>query len=142
MRQALRWKSEKQGEISDCLQFYMSNQSVLLWRLLGPVPESMPDQGLERRDIPVKTEELKGVKRPHSGDSEVKTNPGKKDQEKNKKKCWICGKAHEPFCPLPEGYQGGAPGKEGRQEQARQEEWLGTAPGLPNGPRWLPVRIV
>lgn len=65
----------------------------------------MPDQGLERRDAQAKTEELKGLKRNHPGDQDGKSNPGKKDQEKAKKKCWICGKTHEPLCPLPEGYR-------------------------------------
>ena len=105
MRQALRWKSEKQGEIADCLQYYLGNQSVSLWRLLDPVPEHHPDQGLERRDTAKKTEEPKGTKRTLPEDNEPKGDHGKKSQEKTGKKCWVCQKVHEPLCPLPEGYR-------------------------------------
>lgn len=105
MRQALRWKSEKQGEIADCLQYYLGNQSVSLWRLLDPVPEHHPDQGLERRDTTKKTEEPKGTKRTLPEDNEPKGDHGKKSQEKTGKKCWVCQKVHEPLCPLPEGYR-------------------------------------
>ena len=105
MRQALRWKSEKQGEISDCLQYYLNSQSISLWRMMDPVPESHPDQGLEKKDTSAKGDEKRGLKRPAHGEVEEKPTTVKKDAERAKKKCWVCGKVHEPLCALPEGYR-------------------------------------
>ena len=48
MKQALRWKSEGQGELGDCLEYYLDTPNASLWRLLEPVPEAVPDQGIER----------------------------------------------------------------------------------------------
>ena len=107
MRQALRWKSEKQGEIADCLSFYLNNPGVSLWRLLDPVPEQLPDQGLEKREAAKKGEDKSGVKRSREEEDEVLKGGEvpKKGSGKAKRKCWICGKIHEPLCALPPGYR-------------------------------------
>ena len=104
MRQALRWKSEKQGEISDCLNFYLNTPGVTLWRLLDPVPETLPDQGLEKKEPSKKTEEDRGIKRGR-GEDLSKESAVKAGADKPKKKCWVCNKVHEPLCPLPPGYR-------------------------------------
>lgn len=106
MRQALRWKSEKQGEIADCLSFYLNSPGVSLWRLLDPVPEQHPDQGLDKKENAKKGDDTRGTKRQHEESTEKKGEAGEKEgPSKPKKKCWVCGKVHEPLCTLPPGYR-------------------------------------
>ena len=122
MRQALRWKSEKQGEIADCLSFYLNSPGISLWRLLEPVPEQLPDQGLDKKSDSKKGEDPRGVKRQLEMDSEKKgEQPGKKGSEKSKKKCWICNKVHEPLCPLPPGYRKNLKAEKQAKAKAKSE---------------------
>jgi len=48
MKQALKWKSEGNGELGDCLEYYLDSPAAGLWKLLEPVPENLPDQGQEK----------------------------------------------------------------------------------------------
>ena len=107
MKQALRWKSDGQGELGDCLEHYLDNPNASLWRMLEAVPEGVPDQGVERaqdvgqpgqNDGKVK-DPSRGVKRGSDG-AELDEEPVKK-----LKTCLVCSKKHEPLCPLPPGFR-------------------------------------
>ena len=103
MKQALRWKSEGQGELGDCLEYYLDTPNASLWRLLEPVPEAVPDQGIERTHEGGGTtgtdgKDDKGTKRAADGSE-------KKEQGAKFKTCLICGKKHDPLCPLPPNFR-------------------------------------
>ena len=107
MKQALRWKSDGQGELGDCLEHYLDNPSASLWRMLEAVPEGVPDQGIERAQEvgqPGQNEgkvkdPSRGVKRGADG-TEHEDEPGRK-----LKTCLVCSKKHEPLCPLPPNFR-------------------------------------
>ena len=107
MKQALRWKSDGQGELGDCLEHYLDNPNASLWRMLEAVPEGVPDQGVERtqdmgqpgqNDGKLK-DPSRGVKRGNEG-AEQDDEPVKK-----LKTCLVCSKKHEPLCALPPGFR-------------------------------------
>lgn len=91
MKQALRWKSEGQGELGDCLEYYLDTPNASLWRLLEPVPEAGGTTSTDGKDD-------KGTKRAADGSE-------KKEQGAKVKTCLICGKKHEPLCPLPPNFR-------------------------------------
>ena len=110
-KQALRWKSEAQGEMADCVAYYLDTPDAGLWRTLDPVPESLPDQGRDRQEPDGGVEE-KPAKRPRGPEPPLPPPPddqqyGGWDQEGKGKarRCIVCGKKHEPRCPLPEGFR-------------------------------------
>ena len=96
-------KSEGQGELGDCLEYYLDTPNASLWRLLEPVPEAVPDQGIERTHEGSGTpstdvKDDKGTKRGADGSD-------KKEQSAKVKTCLVCGKKHEPLCPLPPNFR-------------------------------------
>lgn len=114
MKQALKWKSEGNGELGDCLEYYLDSPSAGLWKLLEPVPENLPDQGQEKS-----ADSKKDHKREDSrgqGDSKKRraedgeAGPGSENPKNAKKAegppyCMICKKNHEPRCKIPEGWR-------------------------------------
>ena len=104
MKQALKWKSEGNGELGDCVEFYLDSQGAGLWKLLEPVPEAHPDQGQEKTAEMKKdkkgdpSEISKGSKRKAEG--EVSPPP-----RRTLPYCMICKKYHEPRCKIPEGWR-------------------------------------
>ena len=55
MKQGLRFKAEAQGELDECLAYFLGDPTAGLWRLLEAVPESLPDQGLDKAQAGDKT---------------------------------------------------------------------------------------
>lgn len=118
MKQALKFKSEGQGEIGHCLEYYLDNPNSGLWKMLDVVPESLPDQGQEKGAKDGSTGEAptphgRGQKRPHEGDqTDVKDAPPLK-------LCLVCKKRHSPFCPMPEGFRKELRAKEKANRRAK-----------------------
>lgn len=96
--QVLRWLSQTMGSLDDAIGKYLgAHDSHPLWRLLDPVMESLPDQGVER-----KNKEGGGQKK-RKADEEDDTSEAQGDSKKKetgKKRCLVCGKRHTPLCPL------------------------------------------
>lgn len=94
--QVLRWLSQTMGSLDDAIGKYLGADTHPLWRLLDPVMETLPDQGIEK----VSNEGLKRKKKAEEEDeaSEVRSDP--KKGEVAKKRCLVCGKKHLPLCQL------------------------------------------
>ena len=111
-KQALRWKSESQEKMADCISYYLETPDAGLWRTLDPVPEGLPDQGRDRQEGEVVGEEAK-AKKARTGDPPPPPPPQDQEAEwadqggkgKPARKCIVCGKRHEPRCALPEGFR-------------------------------------
>ena len=129
-KQALRWKSEAQGEMGDCIAYYLDTPDAGLWRTLDAVPESLPDQGRDRQDSGGDDEERKS-KRPREDPPlppPPDDQPGWPEAEgkgKPARKCIVCGKRHEPRCTLPEGFR--------KELKAKQKAAKGKGKGKEKG---------
>ena len=44
----LKWLSRSVGSLDTAIRYHLEDDTLALWRLLDPVLESLPDQGLER----------------------------------------------------------------------------------------------
>ena len=118
-KQALRWKAEKQGEVGDCISYYLDTPAAGLWKMLEPVPESHPDQGLEREEKSKADGAEKGDnpnKRKAPEDSKENA-----DAEKPARKCIVCGKRHEPRCVIPPGWRREQKDKQKKAKEANRE---------------------
>ncbi len=122
MKQALKWKGEGNGELGDCVEFYMDSPEAGLWKLLEPVPECHPDQGLE------KTSEVKKERKPDPSES-AKGSKRKADEETSPPPkrtlpyCMICKKYHEPRCKIPDGWR---KAERERKKKAAKESGKGS----------------
>lgn len=95
MKQALKFKSEGQGEIGHCLEYYLDNPNSGLWKLLDVVPENLPDQGQEKGS----KDRQAGDDRDPSGKGQKRPHEGEKDDDKDApplRMCLVCKKRHYP----------------------------------------------
>lgn len=127
MKQALKWKSEGNGELGDCLEYYLDSPAAGLWKLLEPVPESLPDQGQEKS-----ADSKRDRKRDHGDDQRdskrKKAEDGEEDPKAEAPKktppyCMICKKYHEPRCKIPEGW------RRAEREKKKQGKQKGSGRG-------------
>ena len=97
----LRWISRDTGDLDNAVKYHLENDGLPLWRLLDAVVESLPDQGVERN---ASTAQPRGTKRKQDAGEEASDSSKDKDKKKTavrqKKKCFVCGKRHEPLCQL------------------------------------------
>ena len=83
------------GSLDDAIGKYLGADTHPLWRLLDPVMESLPDQGIE------KSREGQKKRKKTEKDDETSEVPGDpKKREQAKKRCLVCGKKHLPLCQL------------------------------------------
>ena len=118
MKQALKFKSEGQGEIGHCLEYYLDNPNSGLWKLLDVVPENLPDQGQEKTS----KERPAGDDRDPSGKGHKRPHEGEKDDDKDApplKMCLVCKKRHYPFCTMPDGFRREMRAKEKARKKAK-----------------------
>ena len=83
--------------LDDAVSKYLGADTHPLWRLLDPVMESLPDQGVEKKT----PNEQDRKKRKHEDDEE--TSEGRAEKVKKgapKKRCLVCGQKHHPLCEL------------------------------------------
>ena len=100
----------------------MENEQLSLWRLLDPVIHSLPDQGIEK----VSSANAKRKREESDREDEPSPLPRRKPEDLKKKKktqCLVCGKRHEPLCPLPEGFR-----KQKRAARKGKSEGKGKPP--------------
>lgn len=96
----LRWISRDTGDLNNAVKYHLENDGLPLWRLLDAVVESLPDQGVERSPA---SSHPRGSKRKAEAGEEASESSKEKDKKKvsrPKKKCFVCGKRHEPLCQL------------------------------------------
>lgn len=97
----LRWISRDTGDLDNAVKYHLENDGLPLWRLLDAVVESLPDQGVERN---TSAAQPRGTKRKQDAGEEASDSSKDKDKKKTsvrqKKKCFVCGKRHEPLCLL------------------------------------------
>lgn len=94
--QVLRWLSQTMGSLDDAIGKYLGANSHPLWRLLDPVMESLPDQGIEKAG-----KDGQNKKRKPGDDDETSEAPVEpKKGGAAKKRCLVCGKKHTPLCQL------------------------------------------
>eukprot|EP00435_Cladocopium_sp_Y103_P062984 s675_g24.t1 len=104
-QELLRWLSREVGTLDGGISYYLQNEQLSLWRLLDPVIQSLPDQGVEQ-----KASSAKKRTREESPEKEPSPLPRRRQEEpkpkkKKKAKCLMCGKRHTPLCHMPEGYR-------------------------------------
>ena len=135
MKQGLRFKAEAQGELNECLMFFLRNPTAGLWRLVEAMPEFLPDQGLEKGgagDAETVLATAQPKKRARPDDEGVwdgvpyqqGTEDGK-GEGKKPRKCIICGKAHEPRCAIPAGWR--------KEQKAKQKALKNKGKGKGGG---------
>ena len=98
-----KWLSRNVGELDKGILYYLNHDELSLWRLLDPVIESLPDQGIEKGEVGGEKRNKaakKEEKEKEKGEDSVAPGAGKP-----KKKCLVCGKKHTPFCQLPDGFR-------------------------------------
>lgn len=97
----LRWIYRDTGDLDNAVKSHLENDGLPLWRLLDAVVESLPDQGVERNTGTVPS---KHTKRKQDVGEEASESSKEKEKKKSlgrqKKKCFVCGKRHEPLCQL------------------------------------------
>ena len=130
----LRWLSRNVGSLDSGVNYHLENEHVTLWKLLDPVIESLPDQGLES--------EPKGLKRKAAEDREkankaIKAESNQETPSTSEKQqipritCLICKKKHLPLCPMPEAWR-----RERREKaKARKKDLKTTAAKSAAGPK-------
>ena len=113
----MKFKSEGQGEIGHCLEYYLDNPNSGLWKLLDVVPENLPDQGQQKT-----SKDRAGDERDPSGKGHKRPHEGEKDDDKDApplKMCLVCKKRHYPFCTMPDGFRKEMRAKEKARKRAK-----------------------
>ena len=104
--QALRWISRDSSGLDVAIQGFLNDDSLNLWRLLDPVVSGLPDQGVESHSTVEKDKAREKRKRAETeedsseSEKEKKKKSEKEKGDKQKKKCLVCHKRHEPLCKL------------------------------------------
>ena len=101
----LRFISKSVGTLDQGVSFHLDKPDHAIWKLVAHEVEGVPDKGLDPKSNvgpggkPKKEEESQasGVKR--------KAADGGADEPPKARMCMICGKRHEPRCPIPEGWR-------------------------------------
>ena len=111
--------AKSEGSIQNGLKHYLENPTEALWKLPDPQLASHPDQGKEK---PIKAKpDSKRPKSPKKGPSSSSKRPatGESKEWTTARRCIVCGKRHEPRCPLPPNFR-----KE-QKERAKAERGKG-----------------
>ena len=117
---ALRWLARSVGSLDKAITHYLKDYALPVWRLLDPVIDSLPDQGVEKTGS---SSQGAGTKRKHVEPTDD-DKPDKKTTDSDPKqavtskgpKCLVCGKKHTPLCPLPPGFR-----KKQREENRKKK---------------------
>lgn len=71
----LRWLSREVGSLDNALEYYLRDENNALWRLLDPVLQSLPDQGIE-----------KGKASSHKADEKEAENKGSRSRSRSRRR--------------------------------------------------------
>ena len=134
MKQGLRFKAEAQGDLDECLKYFLAEPTAGLWRLVETMPEGLPDQGLEKNSRgggddaasaaqPKKRARTETDPPGNPGDGSAREDPEEaKGKGKRARKCIVCGNAHDAPVPHPSGLEKGAEGQgQGAPEQGQAQ---------------------
>ena len=97
-----RHLSRGKGNMEDAIRYYVESDDPL-WKLLDPVLEQLPDQGLEGDKG--KDSSKPGEKKRKAETPPVPAPVTPEAPEKRLKMCLVCKRAHTPLCPLPENFR-------------------------------------
>lgn len=96
-----RHLSRGRGTLEDAIRFYADHKDAMIWRLVEPVPASLPDQGIDLGD-----QEHKDAKKAEQEAAKKRKLDDEKKEDPNKGKvCLICNKRHTPLCKIPPGWR-------------------------------------
>lgn len=127
----LRWLSRNVGSLDSGVNYHLENEHVTLWKLLDPVIESLPDQGLESEPKGLKRKAAEDREKAIKAESNQETPSTSEKQQIPKITCLICKKKHLPLCPMPEAWR-----RERREKaKARKKDLKTTAAKSAAGPK-------
>ena len=95
----LRWLSRNVGSLDSGVNYHLENEHVTLWKLLDPVIESLPDQGLESEPKGLKRKAIEDREKAIKAESNQEAPPTTEKQQIPKITCLMCKK--KPPSPLP-----------------------------------------
>lgn len=95
-----RHLSRGRGTLEGAIRFYADHKDEMIWRLVEPVPASLPDQGIDLGD-----HEHKETKRAENEAAKKRKIEDEKKEEAKGKVCLICNKKYTPLCPIPPGWR-------------------------------------